>query len=130
MIHENYSDQNIELDKIANQSNIIYKLHDINYGFDYNVLSLYESCKTEYIWFLGCDDKTLPFSINQIFNKINEFKFTAMIINWNGYDHHGNKKYEKGILYPDFLIENSQINYFKVLGPQFFLSSYILKKEK
>jgi len=129
LIHENYSSDNIDLNLIDNKKNLEYKLHDTNFGFDYNILSLYESFKTEYIWFLGCDDKVLPNSVLSILNLIKIHQFDAMIINWNGYNYLGEFKYNKGILYPKTIIENSQLKYFNKLGPQFFISSYILKKK-
>lgn len=134
IIHENHSDEVIEIDNENYSFPISYTLHNDNYGIDYNILSLINKCETKYIWLIGCDDRLVPGSISLMLSFLNineknsEIAFT--IANWEGYDLIGNKEYSCAIDYSENIITKDTVRFFKnfgtTLGPQFYMSSYVL----
>jgi glycosyltransferase involved in cell wall biosynthesis len=49
---------------------IRYKQHEFNQGFDFNILSIYKSTSSEYLWLLADDDIPIPGSITKIYNSL------------------------------------------------------------
>lgn len=130
LIHENYSEDLIEGSLLEKYVGIKYKLHNQNFGFDYNISSLLVSSTSEYIWFIGCDDRLLPNSIDQILSFLDGKNLGCIIVNWDGYSDKGIKEYDKAILINNNFITTDYKFYFNKLGAQFFISSYIINKNK
>ena len=126
LIHENPSNNNLNLhDQIFNFK-YNYTLHEENIGLDNNILSLWNSINTEYVWFIGCDDDILIHDLNFL-NNLLELNYSAFLLNWKSFieERVVNKKGIK--INNDILFENFEQQSLKV-GPQFFLSSFIIKK--
>jgi glycosyltransferase involved in cell wall biosynthesis len=130
IIHENYSEDLIEAELLEKYDGIKYKLHKQNFGFDYNISSLISSSTTEYVWFIGCDDRMLPNSIEQMINFLDGKDLGCVIVNWDGYNEKGVKEYDKAIILEDNFITSDHSLFFQKLGAQFFISSYIINKNK
>lgn len=127
LVRENFSDNTAESIIKSASIPIDYKLHDENYGYDYNIFSLYSDCKTEYIWFLGCDDRILPGSIKLLISYIIKNTPNALICNWESYHEDGKLQSEREIDKETFRCESFE-DFSKKMGAQFFLSSVILNR--
>lgn len=126
LIHENPSDNNLNLHNQNFNFKYNYTLHKENIGLDNNILSLWNKINTEYVWFIGCDDDILIHDLNFL-NKLLDLNYSAVLLNWKSFidDSVVNKKGIKinnDILFDNFEQQSIQI------GPQFFLSSFIIRK--
>jgi len=126
LIHENPSDNILNFHYHSINFKYNYTLHEKNIGLDNNILSLWNKINTDYVWFIGCDDDILiyDFSFLKILLDLN---FSAFLLNWTSYFeeriiNQKGIKIDSDILFENFEDQSTQI------GPQFFLSSYIVKK--
>jgi hypothetical protein len=126
LIHENPSNNNLDLLEYNLNFKYNYILHEENIGLDKNILSLWNNVKTDYVWFIGCDDDILLHDLNFL-NILLDLNYSAFLLNWKSFNEERVVN-EKGIkINNDILFQNFEEQSIK-LGPQFFLSSYIIKK--
>lgn len=126
LIHENPSDNNLNLHNQNFNFKYNYTLHKENIGLDNNILSLWNKINTEYVWFIGCDDDILIHDL-KFLNELLDLNYSAFLLNWKSFIDDSivnikGIKINNDILFDNFEHQSVQI------GPQFFLSSFIIRK--
>jgi glycosyltransferase involved in cell wall biosynthesis len=128
LIHENPSNDNLNLLEYNLNFKYNYTLHGENIGLDKNILTLWREVKTDYVWFIGCDDDILIQDL-KLLNDLLDFNYSAFLLNWKSFREESIVN-ERGIrINNDILFENFKEQSIK-LGPQFFLSSFIIRKSE
>ncbi len=109
--------------------NLVYSKNKQNLGFSGNVLKLYETSKTRYVWFLCDDDTVIPGAIDKIIDAIKKYKFVIGIFNCTWYDVFGRKNVagvKKDIVYSDI----KSLSDYQPLMRTTFLSILVMQKVK